>query len=169
MAWIRRYKPKKAYFQNFSWFQFYILKLRMIIIISLVYKTFCENSSHFILKWFQRNSFEEVWFLEESYENTQKIQFWKFWNHPLFDIREYAFKGALGKYNIYFFISNSNENFNLNQYRNFQLILPMHYHFMRYFVNSIIFSVSHRLLYCVFIEVDFEKQKLLEIFIFLQK
>ena len=28
---------------------------------------------------------------------------------------------------------------------------------MRYFVNSIIFRVSHRLLYCVFIEVDFEK------------
>ena len=29
--------------------------------------------------------------------------------------------------------------------------------FTRYFVNSIIFRVSHRLLYCVFIEADFEK------------
>ena len=29
--------------------------------------------------------------------------------------------------------------------------------FMRYFVNSIISRVSRRLLYCVFIEVDFEK------------
>ena len=38
-----------------------------------------------------------------------------------------------------------------------------------YFVNSIIFRVSHRLLYCVFIEVDFEEYKMLEIFIFLQK
>ena len=36
-------------------------------------------------------------------------------------------------------------------------------------MNSIIFRVSHRLLYCVFIEVDFEKWKMLETFIFLQK
>ena len=66
-------------------------------------------------------------------------------------------KGALDKYNISLFISNSIENFKLNLYRNFQLILPMRFHFMRYFVNNIIFRVSHRLLYCVFIEVDFEK------------
>ena len=45
----------------------------------------------------------------------------------------------------------------------------MRFHFMRYFVNSIIFRVSHRLLYCVFIEVDFEKIEMPEIFIFLQK
>ena len=62
-----------------------------------------------------------------------------------------CFKGALDKYNIYL------EDFELNKYRNFQLILQMHFHFMRYFVNSIIFRVSHWLLYCVFIEVDFEK------------
>ena len=66
-------------------------------------------------------------------------------------------KGALDKYNIYLFVSYSIEDFKLNQYRNFQLNLPMRFHFMRYFVSSIIFSVSHRLLYCVFIEVDFEK------------
>ena len=66
-------------------------------------------------------------------------------------------KGALDKYNIYLFISNSIEDFKLNQFRNFQLILQIHFHFMRYFVNSIIFRVSHRLLYCKFIEVDFEK------------
>ena len=66
-------------------------------------------------------------------------------------------KGALDKYNIYLFIYNSIENFKLNQYRNFQLILPERFHFMGYLVNSIIFRVSHRLLYCVFIEVDFEK------------
>ena len=65
-------------------------------------------------------------------------------------------KGVLDKYNIYLFISNSIEDFKSNQYRNFQLILPMRFHFMRYFVNSIIYKVSHRLLYCVFIEVDFE-------------
>ena len=67
------------------------------------------------------------------------------------------FKGALDKYNIYLFISNSIEDFKLNQYRKFQLILPMRFHFMRYLVNINIFRVPHRLLYCVFIEVDFEK------------
>ena len=36
-------------------------------------------------------------------------------------------------------------------------------------MNSIIFRVSHRLLNCIFIEVDFEKYKILEMFIFLQK
>ena len=78
-------------------------------------------------------------------------------------------KGALDKYNIYLFICNSIEDLKLNQYWKFQLILPMHFDFMRYFVNSIIFRVSHRLLYCVFIEVDFEKYKMPEIFIFFQK
>ena len=66
-------------------------------------------------------------------------------------------KGALDKYDIYLFISNSLDDFKLNQYWNFQLILPMHFHFMMYCVNSIISRVAHRLLYCVFIEVDFEK------------
>ena len=60
------------------------------------------------------------------------------------------FKGALDKYNIYLFISYSIEDFKLIQYWNFQLILPMRFHFMRYFVNSIISRVSHRLLYSVF-------------------
>ena len=56
-----------------------------------------------------------------------------------------------------FFVSNSKEDLKLNQYQDFQLILPMHFHFMRYFVNSIIFQVSHWLLYCIFIEDDFEE------------
>ena len=66
-------------------------------------------------------------------------------------------EGALGKFNIYLFISKCIEDFGLNQYQNFQLILSMRFPFMRYFVNSIIFTVPHSLLYCVFIEVDFEK------------
>ena len=61
------------------------------------------------------------------------------------------------KYNNYHFISSSIEDLKSNQYRKFQLIPPMRFHFMRYFVNNIIFRVPHRLLYCVFIEVDFEK------------
>ena len=64
-------------------------------------------------------------------------------------------KLALDKYNTYLFISNSVEDFKLNQYRNFQLILPMNFQFISYFVH-IIFSVSHRLLYCLFVKVDFE-------------
>ena len=68
-----------------------------------------------------------------------------------------SLKGALDKFNIYFCISNSIEDFKSNIYQNFQPILPMRFHFMKYFVNSIISRVSHRLLYCVFIEVDFEK------------
>ena len=70
------------------------------------------------------------------------------------------FKGALDKYNIYLFISKSGEDFNLHQNQNFQLIQPMCFHFMTYIVmivNSIIFRVSHRLLYCVFIVVDLKK------------
>ena len=67
-------------------------------------------------------------------------------------------KGALDKSNIYFFISSSIKDWKPNLYRKFQLILPMRFHFMRYFVKSIIFRVPHRLLNnCVFIEVDFEK------------
>ena len=53
--------------------------------------------------------------------------------------------------------------------RKIQLILPVRSYFMRYFVNSIIFRAAHRLLYCVFIKVDFEKTEMLEIFIFLQR
>ena len=56
-------------------------------------------------------------------------------------------------------ISNSIEKFKLNQDWNFQLILSMSFHFMRHFANSIIFRVSHRLLYCVLIEVAFEKME----------
>ena len=50
---------KKAYFQNFSWFQFYVFKLCVIVApidyrveLSLLNKTFCENCCNFILKWF---------------------------------------------------------------------------------------------------------------------
>ena len=64
-------------------------------------------------------------------------------------------KGALDKYSIFLFVHTSVEDHEINQYRNFQLILPMRFHFMRSFVNSIISRVSHRPLCCVFIEVDF--------------
>ena len=40
----------------------------------------------------------------------------------------FSIKGALDKYNIYL-LSNCIEDFKLNQCWNFQLILPMHFHF----------------------------------------
>ena len=60
-------------------------------------------------------------------------------------------------YDVYLQMSKSEEDIKLNQYRYFQLIPPMSFHFMRYFLNGIIPSVSHRLLYCVLMEVDFEE------------
>ena len=66
-----------------------------------------------------------------------------------------SIKGTLDKYSILLFGSNSIENFKISQYQTFQQILPMHFHFMWSFVKSIIPRVSHRPLYCVFI--DFEK------------
>ena len=78
-------------------------------------------------------------------------------------------KGHWTSMTFMFFRLNSIEDFRLDLYWNFQLILPMRFHFMRYFVNNIIFRVFHRLMYCVFIEVDFEKKKMTEIFQFLQK
>ena len=80
-------------------------------------------------------------------------------------------KGALDKYNIYLFVlSNSLEDFKLNQYRKFQLILPMRVHFMRYFMNSVISRVSH-IGYCIeyLLKSTSKKYKMLEIFVFLQK
>ena len=55
--------------------------------------------------------------------------------------------------------------FKWNQYPNFQLILPMPFHFMTYSMSIIIFRVSLRLLVY---QIDFEKCKMLEIFLFLQ-
>ena len=47
-----------------------------------MYKTFCENCSHFILIWFQPNSFGEMCFLEKNYGNMQKIQILKILRAP---------------------------------------------------------------------------------------
>ena len=117
----------------------------------------------YVLYWKRKQVFEVNFFLlfwkirisknsSEKYNILMycidKLGFWSWF---------FCIKRALEKYNIYLFISNSIEDFKLKQYRKCQPILPMRFHFMRYFVNSIISRVSHRLLYCVFIEVDFEK------------
>ena len=66
-------------------------------------------------------------------------------------------KETLDKSDIFLLISKSIEDIKYNQYQNFQIILLICFHFMRYFMNSIIFGMSVRLLYYIFIEVDFEK------------
>ena len=63
---------KKAYFQNCSWFQFYVFKLYAWLCV--FYCSHRLNCSHFTLKCFQPYSFGEVCFLEERYENMPKIQ-----------------------------------------------------------------------------------------------
>ena len=79
MTWIRRHTVITKKFQNFSWFQFYVYKLYDYIYyyhcsidncveLNINNNNFCENSSHFILKWFLPNSFGELRFLEESYK-----------------------------------------------------------------------------------------------------
>ena len=68
-------------------------------------------------------------------------------------------KGALDKYNICLFTFDFIEDFKLNQYRNFQLILSKRSHFMRYFVNSIIHRVSHRLLYVYLLKSTLKNRK----------
>ena len=84
---------KKAYFQNFGWYQFQVFKLCMIMCVSLLPETtvlnkvsctriYVKNCSHFIQKWFHPNSFGELSFLEESYGNMQKNQILKILRVP---------------------------------------------------------------------------------------
>ena len=82
-----------------------------------------------------------MWKIGILTKNTQNSLFW--------------LKGALDKYNIYLFISNSIEDFKLESILKFSADSANAFSF--YEVWIIIFSVSHRLLYCIFIEVDFEK------------
>ena len=71
---------KKAYFQNFSWFQFFVYKFRMIMCTgtapqttllnnSFVDKNLCKNFHK--RKGFQTNSFGEICFIGENYKYMQ--------------------------------------------------------------------------------------------------
>ena len=52
-----------------------------------------ENCCNFTLKWFLLNSFGEVCFLEQNYKKMKKkIQIFKIWEYPLYEVTEYAFK-----------------------------------------------------------------------------
>ena len=69
---------------DYVWF---IAPIDYHVELSLVDKTFCNNCSHFILKWFQPNSLGALFFLEESLKKCKNSNF----EGPLFQIREYAF------------------------------------------------------------------------------
>ena len=123
-------------------------KLACFVLYLKIINTFLKNNiaSHSKLSKELKNS---ITFLELLI----RAIFWLFWNITLKRRSLLKFqchigaswticvKGALDKYNTYLFISNSIKDFELNQHRNFQLILQMRFHFMRYFVNSIIFRV----------------------------
>ena len=100
--------------------------------------------SHFLRRWILTQLF---WKRGELMVNLDPTNFFKRWT----EVKTWGgevqgglwrlHKGALDKYNIYLFISNSIQDLESNQYRKFQLIPLMRFHFMRYFVNSIIFRV----------------------------
>ena len=81
MAWIRRYKRKKLIskisvdsnftFSNHAWLCVFHCSHRLLCLIK-------SRVRDFLWKWFQPNSFEEVCFLEESYENMEKTNFENF-------------------------------------------------------------------------------------------
>ena len=55
----------------------------------------CPPGFHFIVKWFQCNSYgENVLLRGETYKRC-KLKLWKFWECPLFETREYIFKSGL--------------------------------------------------------------------------
>ena len=60
-------------FSSYEWLFVFHCSHRLLCWRKSSVRDFCENCSHFILKWFQPNFFGEVYFLEESYENIQKI------------------------------------------------------------------------------------------------
>ena len=66
-------------------------------------------------------------------------------------------KGALDKYDIYSFISYFIEDLKIKPLPKFLADSVNAFSFYEVFCDSIIFRVSHRLLYNVYIEVDFEK------------
>ena len=96
---------KKAYFQNFSWFQFYVSKLWMVMCVSLLSQTAVLNKvscARLSVKIALISYWSDISLItlgkcasliEESYENMQKnSKFCKFTERPVFDIRVYVVK-----------------------------------------------------------------------------
>ena len=83
-------------FTNYAWLCALAYCSIDCVRLSLDDKTLSKNGYHFILsKWFLHNSFGEMFFLKESYNRCRKFKFWHFWEHPVYEIWEYAFKGSV--------------------------------------------------------------------------
>ena len=83
MVWIRRYKQENLIskisvdsnftFSSYAWlFVFHCSRRLLCWIKSRVRNFSVKNCSHFIMKWFQPNSFGEVCFLQECTTNMKK-------------------------------------------------------------------------------------------------
>ena len=70
--------------------------------LSLMYKTFCESCSHFILKWFQPYSFWGIVLLRGELQKYAKNSNLKNFESTVFIIREYAF--GLWKFQCHFWV-----------------------------------------------------------------
>ena len=102
--WIRRYKQKKPISKISVDSNFMLQVMHDDVVfhcsidhcveLSLVDETLCENCSHFTLKWFQLDSFQECFF-KENYKKMQKFQILKNGLRPLYEITEYAFNWKL--------------------------------------------------------------------------
>ena len=117
------------------------------------------------------------WTCETYAIMVRTVLFLMSWMHmpQAYDKYHKLYWKILDKYNIYLFIfdSTSIENFKLNQYQNFQLILPIRF----FFLWGVLWTWTTQSSECIlkatvsritFTKVDFEIQKMLEIFIFFQ-
>ena len=77
----------KFTFTSYVWLCVLHCSIDCCVEIIIVYDNLFEKCSHFLMKWFQLNSFEEMCFLWESYIQMQQI-----WEYPLNVISEYTFK-----------------------------------------------------------------------------
>ena len=82
MVWIRRYKqksvcPKFKMIRTFSSYRMYDYVYFIVLNKVSCPRLFCENCSHFILKWFQPNSFGKVCFYRVHHKHMQKIHILK--------------------------------------------------------------------------------------------
>ena len=59
-------------FTSYAWSWVFHCSIDYCVELIIVDDNFCEDCSHFILKWFQPNSFGEICFLEKSYKHVQK-------------------------------------------------------------------------------------------------
>ena len=112
---------KKVYFQNFSWFQYFVYKLCMIMCIDIAPSTTVlikfriYGKIALISPWnyFCSIPLGKCVFKGRVINRCKKFKFWNFWEHPLFEIWEYAFKVLYWYFDHYLSISCHSSHFPL--------------------------------------------------------